>query len=126
MNGLALAYIGDAYYELEVRKHLIDTGFTSVNILHNKAINYTSSKAQAEIIEYLINSNLLSEEEMHAFKRGRNNSSTGRKNVDAKTYVLATGFESLIGYLYINNKNRLREIMDISFKFIEKGEDDNE
>jgi len=126
LNGLAFAYIGDAYYELEVRKHLIESGFTSVNILHNKAINYTSSKAQAEVIEYLINSETLSEDEMHAFKRGRNNSSSGRKNVDAKTYVLATGFESLIGYLYVNNKKRLDEIMSLSFKYIEEGEDYNE
>lgn len=121
MNGLALAYIGDAYYELEVRKHLIKNGYTNVNILHNKAIKYTSSKSQALLIEYFINDNLLTEEELNVYKRGRNNSSSGRKNVDAKTYVMATGFESLIGYLYINNKDRLNEILNLVFEYIEKG-----
>lgn len=126
MNGLALAYIGDAYYELEVRNRLIEKGYTNVNILHNKAVNYTSSKAQSAIIEYFIENDFLDKKEQMAFKRGRNNSSTGRKNVDAKTYVMATGFESLIGYLYINNKKRLNEIMELAFKYIEKGEDINE
>lgn len=126
MNGLALAYIGDAFYELEVRSHLIEKGYTNVNILHNKAVNYTSSKAQAMIIEYFLENKFLSKNEEMVFKRGRNNSSSGRKNVDAKTYVMATGFESLIGYLYLNNKKRLDEVIKLAFQYIEKGEDTNE
>jgi len=126
LNGLALAYIGDAFYELEVRSHLIEKGYTNVNILHNKAVNYTSSKAQAMIIEYFLENKFLSKNEEMVFKRGRNNSSSGRKNVDAKTYVMATGFESLIGYLYLNNKKRLDEVIKLAFQYIEKGEDTNE
>lgn len=126
MNGLALAYIGDAFYELEVRSHLIEKGYTNVNILHNKAVNYTSSKAQAMIIEYFLENKFLSKNEEMVFKRGRNSSSSGRKNVDAKTYVMATGFESLIGYLYLNNKKRLDEVIKLAFQYIEKGEDTNE
>lgn len=121
MNGLTLAYIGDAIYELEVRKHLISQGHTKVNTLHNLAVKYTSSKAQASIIEYFMNENMLSEEEVNAFKWGRNNSSPGRKNVDGKTYLLATGFESLIGFLYSNNnKERLTNLIELAIEYIEK------
>lgn len=122
MNGLALAYLGDAYYELEIRKYLIKKGDTKVNKLHRKAIKYTSGLAQAKIIDYLITNNLINEEELSVYKRGRNNSSSGRKNIDAKTYVMATGFEALIGHLYINDQNRLDEIVKYAINIIEKGE----
>lgn len=121
MNGLALAYIGDAYYELEIRKHLINKGFTNVNILHNKAVKFTSGNAQATIVDYLINNNLITEDEFAIFKRGRNQSSSGRKNIDPKIYTYATGFESLIGYLYLNDKERLNEIVLKSIYIIENG-----
>ncbi|VEU80183.1 Mini-ribonuclease 3 [Haploplasma axanthum] len=120
MNGLTLAYIGDAYYELEIRKHLIEQGYTQVKILHNRAIKYTSGIAQAKIIERLINEDYLNEDELSAYKRGRNNSSTGRKNLDAKLYVMATGFEAVIGYLFLNDKDRLNEFIDKSIMIIEE------
>jgi len=124
LNGLTLAYIGDAYYELEIRRYLIDKGYNQVKFLHNKAIKYTSGLAQARIIEYLLKNECLNEEEINAFKRGRNNSSSGRKNLDAKTYVVATGFESLIGYLYLSKKqDRLDEIVKMAIAIIE--EDNN-
>lgn len=121
MNGLALAYLGDAYYELEIRKHLINKGYTNVNILHNKAVKYTSSNAQYLIINTLIDEKIITEEEIKIFKRGRNQSSSGRKNIDPKIYTHATGFESLIGYLYLNNKKRLDEIILKSINIIESG-----
>ena len=71
MNGLTLAYLGDAYYELEVRKHLINKGFTKVKVLHNEAIKYTTGQAQAQIYETLLESDFLTEEEITIFKRGR-------------------------------------------------------
>ena len=73
------------------------------------------------IIEKLIDANVLSEDEHSAFRRGRNNSTSGRRNVDAKTYVMATGFESLIGYLYYNDKKRLDEVIKLSIEIIEGG-----
>lgn len=121
MNGLTLAYLGDAYYELEVRKYLINKGFTKVKVLHNEAIKYTSGQAQAHIYETLLENDFLTEEEITIFKRGRNNSSSGRKNVDAKTYTTSTGFEAMIGYLYINDKDRLNELVNKSIDIIEKG-----
>ena len=121
MNGLTLAYIGDAYYELEIRKYLITEGYRKVNDLHNMAVKFTKAVSQAKIINYFIDNNFLSEEEISIFKRGRNNSSSGRKNVLAKDYVLSTGFESLIGHLYLNDKSRADELIKISISFILDG-----
>lgn len=120
MNGLTLAYLGDALYEVSIRKHVIAKGYTSVKILHNQAVKYTSAIAQATIIEEMIKLNYLTEEELTIFKRGRNNSSTGRKNVDAKTYTISTGFEAVIGYLSLNNEDRLNEVIAKSIAIIEK------
>lgn len=121
MNGLTLAYLGDAYYELEIRNHLIKKGFTKVKELHNYAVKFTSGTAQAHIIEQMILDNYLLEEEITIFKRGRNNSSSGRKNIDAKTYTTATGFEAVVGYLYINNQDRLNDFISKSIQIIEAG-----
>jgi ribonuclease-3 family protein len=122
LNGLALAYIGDAYYELSIRKYLIEQKLTNVNDLHKKAIKFTSGHAQALIMTYLIDQSLVSEDEIELFKRGRNSSGPGRKNIDAKTYHLATGFESLIGYLYLNQKERADEIVHLAISYITKGD----
>lgn len=122
MNGLTLAYIGDAYYELVIRKYLVGKGYSQVKILHNKAIKYTSGNAQAKIIEKLIEDNILNEDEINAFRRGRNSSGTGRKNIDAKTYILSTGFEALIGTLFLENSVRADEIIEKAIFIIEEGE----
>ncbi len=122
MNGLTLAYIGDAYYELKVRMYLIDKKLTHVNDLHKQAIRFTSGIAQAKIMEYLVDNTLISDDETDLFKRGRNASGPGRKNIDAKTYHLATGFESLIGFLYLNQKNRADELIALGINYIEEGD----
>lgn len=122
MNGLTLAYIGDAYYELKVRMYLIDKKLTHVNDLHKQAIRFTSGTAQAKIMEFFIESSLISEDEVDLFKRGRNASGPGRKNIDAKTYHLATGFESLVGFLYMNQKDRADELIVLGINYIEKGD----
>jgi len=122
LNGLTLAYIGDAYYELKVRMYLIDKKLTHVNDLHKQAIRFTSGTAQAKIMEFFIESSLISEDEVDLFKRGRNTSGPGRKNIDAKTYHLATGFESLVGFLYMNQKDRADELIVLGINYIEKGD----
>jgi ribonuclease-3 family protein len=124
LNGLTLAYIGDSYYELSIRTYLVNHKLTKVNDLHKEAIKYTSGIAQAKIMNYLICVNLLTEDEIDLFKRGRNVSGNGRKNIDAKTYHLATGFEALIGSLYLNDKTRADEIIQISIDYIKKGDFD--
>ena len=115
-NGLCLAYIGDSVFELYVRKYILSFGLSKVNALHKKAINYTSAIAQANIIHKLLNDNILNDNEISVFKRGRNSHiNSARKNVDLATYLDATGFEALIGYLYLNNEiNRLEELISIA------------
>ena len=118
LNGLSLAYIGDAVFETYVRKHMINQGYTKVNALHKHVIKYTSGGAQAQLIHKLINDGILSEEEISIYKRGRNSSvNTSRKNISLAEYLDATGFEALIGFLYLSeNIARLEEIISIIFK----------
>lgn len=122
MNGLTLAYIGDAYYELMIRKHLINKKITSVNQLHQQAIRFTKGESQAKIIAYFIESDVLSTDEISLYKRGRNSSGPGRKNIDAKTYHQATGFEALIGSLYLEDLKRCDELIEKAITYIEGGD----
>lgn len=124
MNGLTLAYIGDAYYELRIREYLINTGLSKVNVLHNTSVKYTSGTAQSYIIQKLMDDNLLSEDEIKLFKKGRNHSTSGRKNINAKDYSYATGFEALIGFTYLNNIERCIQLINISIDIINQKEED--
>lgn len=100
---LVLAYIGDAVYELIIRSILVSGGNRPVNKLNKDATSLVKAGAQAQIIK-LINDEL-SEEEFTIFKRGRNSSPhTMAKNASMKDYKYATGFESLIGFLYLDNQ----------------------
>lgn len=122
-NGLALAYIGDAVFELRVREHVMDRGFTKVNGLHKEAVNYTKGEAQAKVIRYFKENNLLSEVELEYYKRGRNSSvAKVRKNIARIDYLEGTGFEALIGFLYLNkNEDRLNYLMDEAIRYIDEG-----
>lgn len=123
MNGLALAYIGDAYYELMIRSYLInEKKLTNVNQLHKHAVLFTSGVAQAKIMTDLMASDILTQTEIEHFKHGRNNSGPGRKHIDAKTYHMATGFEALIGYLSINHQTRANQLIRHAIHLIERGE----
>jgi len=120
MNGLSLSYIGDAYYELIIRKYLIGLGLQNVDILHKRAVKFVSSVAQASILKYFIDNKLVTEEEISIYKRARNATTQSRKHVDASTYGKATGFEAIIGNLYLNNIKRCDELIEIAIKFIEE------
>lgn len=120
LNGVALAYLGDVYYELGIRKYLLNAGMTKVNDLHKKAILYTSGTAQANIIKTLLEEALLSEDEISYFKKGRNASGPGRKNIDMTLYHHSTGFESMMGYLYLTNEPRANEIIEMAIEIINK------
>ena len=116
MNVITMAYLGDAIYELRIREYLINKGIVYVDELQKKEIDYVSAKSQVKILEYLINNNILSDDELDIVKRGRNyKRSYHPKNTDIITYKMSTGFEALVGYLYITDKDRLNEI----FKYIE-------
>lgn len=113
-NGLTLAYIGDAYYELLVREKLINAGIGRVNDLHKGACKYTAGANQAHFILKMIEDKFLTEHEIDIYKKGRNcHSNHTRKNLDLQIYQKATGFEALIGYLYLEgNIKRIHEIME--------------
>ncbi len=116
LNGLTLAYLGDSIYEVYIRETLLKKGYTKVEKLHNEAIKYTSAKGQKEALDKI--RNVLTELEMNIFKRGRNaNSDRKPKNTNLATYKQSTGFEALIGFLYLNSKKeRLEELLRIIIK----------
>ena len=120
MNGLTLAYMGDAVYELYIREYAVGLGYSRVNDLHKIVTKFTSGNSQAAVVHDLLLNNLLTEEELAIFKRGRNSHvHTQRKNMELKDYLDATGFEALIGYLYLTkNNSRIEEIVNIA---LEKG-----
>lgn len=121
MSPLVLAYLGDTVYESYIREHLIRQNINrKVNNLHKLAIQYSKAKAQATIIHELEDE--LTEEEMKIFKRGRNQKShTAPKNADIIDYKYATGFEALIGYLYLSeDKERLEYIVKKGIEIIER------
>ena len=115
INILALAYLGDAVYELKIREYLLSTGNNKVNKLQNMAMNYVTAKNQCKFVNYFIDNNILTEEEIDYIKRGRNaNTYSHPKNTDIVTYKWATGFECLFGYLYLEKKEeRMDELINI-------------
>ncbi len=115
-NVLTLAYIGDAIYEVYIRKFLIDQGISKVNSLQKSAINYVSAKNQAKFVTILINDNFFNDIELEIIKRARNHKSRIPKNTDIITYKYATSLEAVIGYLYLENKiDRINLIMEKIF-----------
>ena len=117
-NSLVLAYIGDAIYEVLVRKYLINKNFVKVNDLQKHALNYVSAKNQALFLKELLDDNFFTSDEIEIIKRARNTKTHSKpKNCDILTYKHATALESVFGYLYMNNKfDRIKEIFD----YIEK------
>ena len=113
-NALVLAYLGDNVYEVYIRKYLIAKKISKVNNLQKEAIKYVSAKGQYEQINKLINNKFLTDEELSVFYRARNHKTNSKpKNTDIITYKYATGFEAVIGYLYLNKNNqRIEEIIN--------------
>lgn len=114
---LVLAYIGDAVYEIYVRTRVIaENPNMPAYKLHKQSIKYV--KAQAQSNSMLAVAELLSEQEEAVFKRGRNaKSATVPKNADLADYRRATGFEALVGYLYLSEeKDRLEQIMKMAYE----------
>lgn len=108
---IILAYIGDAIYEVVVRTIEISKGNRQVNKINKDSIKLVNAKAQATMIEIL--EDKLTEEEMSIYKRGRNaKSNTSAKNASIRDYRKATGFEALMGYLYLSHQeDRMLELI---------------
>ena len=108
---LALAYIGDAVYELMIRTHVVSHGSMQVNKMHKKTANLVKADAQARF--YLLLEEELTDAEKTAYRRGRNAKSfTMPKHATMKDYRMATGFEALMGYLYLTEQfDRMAELL---------------
>ena len=114
-SSLTLAYMGDAVYEIFIRTKLVSDTDKKVNNLNKLARKYVSAKAQSVIVDKIISD--FTEDELAVYMRGRNTKvNTKAKNADLKEYHSATGFEALIGYLYlVKNEERLNFILEKAF-----------
>ena len=111
---LTLAYIGDAVYEIVIRTIIVEKGNAPVNKLHHKASSLVKAVAQKAAMEKILP--LLTKEEEAVYKRGRNAKSyTSAKNASVIDYRIATGFEALMGFLYLMGRNeRMLELVKIA------------
>lgn len=118
---LALAYIGDGIYDLVIRSMVVGEGNTHVNDLHRHTSQIVKAHAQSELIGEILPE--LTEEEVAVYKRGRNaKSATMAKNATVGDYRRATGFEALMGYLYLEDKTeRMMELILTGLKRTGKG-----
>lgn len=112
---LTLAFIGDGVYELFVRTQIVKNTNAPANELHRRCVKYVRAQGQCEGMDRI--EPFLTEDELAVFKRGRNAKvNTKAKNAGLAEYKRATGFEALIGFLYVSGKTeRLEEIMRIAF-----------
>ena len=116
---LTLAYIGDAVYELVIRTILVSRSNTQVNKLHHRASSLVKAQKQSQMIQVL--EPHFTPEEEHIYKRGRNAKSyTSAKNASITDYRRATGFEAVIGYLYL--KGEFGRMLDLIKLGIDPGE----
>ncbi len=128
LNIAALAFIGDAVYEVYVRKHVMETGAAHSDVLHKMAVEYVSAEGQAKAIKALMEEEL-TEEEVALVKRARNHKASNSKKTRAShrggniiTDKYATAFEALVGDLYLReDRERLDYLVNRSFDIIEKG-----
>lgn len=111
----ALAYLGDAVLELLVRQALVEAGVSSAKSLNEKALRFVSAPVQAAAVKKIIE--LLDEDETAYFKRGRNIGHTNTpKHASVGEYRLATGFETLFGYLKITGRvDRAEELFRAAY-----------
>lgn len=108
---LTLAYLGDAVYELAVRSLFVKRSNCQPQKLHQRVTACVSAKAQCRMIRELLPQ--LSQEEEAVYRRGRNSKPyTKAKNASLEEYLEATGFEAVVGYLYLNQRyDRLTELI---------------
>lgn len=119
LHPLVLAYIGDAFFSLYVRTRLLAYEQHKVRVLHTYDAAIVSASMQARAYKSL--ENTLTEEEQAVVRRGRNTKSTVPKSATVGEYRYSTGFESLLGYLYLqNNHERLSVIAEQAFAVISR------
>lgn len=116
---LTLAYLGDAIYELILRTMLVEQGMSHVDSLNKKASGYAKAPTQAKIFKVI--EECLTEDELGFYKRGRNaKSGSVAKSGTVMEYRIATGFESMLGYLYLSGRqDRILELVKLGIKGLE-------
>lgn len=121
INTNALAYLGDAVYEVAIREYIMKTGQHNADRLHRIAIRYVRAEGQAAAIKKIMDE--LTDEEQALVRRARNRKITSRpRNVDFVTYKLATAFEAFIGYLHLTEqKERLDWFINRAIEAINYG-----
>ena len=119
VNSSALAFLGDAVYELYVRKHVLESGKVKTDLLNRLAVRYVRAESQALVFDAVYVE--LDEDEKGVARRGKNHRiSSMPHNVSTIIYKKATGFEALIGYLFLEeNVQRLEFIIKKAFSIIE-------
>jgi ribonuclease-3 family protein len=116
---LVLAYIGDGIYDVIIRTIIVEKGNSHPNKLHKKTSQLVKASTQSAMIEAILEE--LTEEELKVYKRGRNaKSSTMAKNATMADYRRATGFEALMGYLYL--QGQLKRMIDLIKSALDKME----
>ena len=120
LPALVVAYLGDSVFEVYVREYLIcERGIMKPVELQKEAIRYVSAMAQSSFMDYAIENGQLSEEEIGIYKRGRNVKGRKPTNMSVTTHNKSSGFETLIGHLYLKeDKERLQEIFELYKKYI--------
>ncbi|NLO62204.1 MAG: Mini-ribonuclease 3 [Clostridiaceae bacterium] len=118
-----LAYVGDAVFELYVRLHVAARSRTKSGTIHKQAIGMVNAAAQAKTARAIMD--LLTEEELSVFRRGKNsNPASSARNASPSDYKYATGMEAVIGYLFLMDKqDRLDELLTRMFEMSEHGEE---
>lgn len=121
MNTTALAFLGDAVYEVYVRQHVLEKEKVHVDRLHRLAVKYVCASGQARVVKRLLADDLLTEDEQALVKRARNHRIASKpKNADPVVYKLATAFEALLGFLHLSGQDRrLEEIIKQAFLITE-------
>lgn len=116
---LTLAYIGDGIYDLVIRTVIVERANRATGELHKRTTQFVKAETQAAMAEALFD--VMTEEEQAIYKRGRNaKSHTTAKNASVVDYRKATGFEALIGYLYLqNNMTRALELIKIGIEKVD-------
>lgn len=114
LNAQVLAFVGDGVYTMYVRNLIVLNNAGKSGELHKLTSKYVKAKAQSETMERLMS--LLTQDELDVFKRGRNyKTQSTAKNSSVQEYHRATGFEAVLGFLYLSGQSdRLNEILQLS------------
>lgn len=121
MNSLVLAYLGDAVFEVYIREYLIlDKKIAKPHELQMTSVRYVCAEAQAEFIKKARAANFLTDEEVAIYKRGRNTHGHAKSNNRTRVHNESTGFEAIIGTLYLrHDMSRIEEIVDFYKKMVD-------